>query len=84
MVTCNTLQRSLQRRFAPASRGSTSIAQLYFEKLATQQRRLPRHTPSCGSSPLDGDLCFATSVLLGFLAVLRAGEILPFKWVHVR
>ena len=52
------------------------------QKLAMHKRSLPRHTPSCGSGPLDGDLIFATSVLLGFVAVLRTGEILPINWVH--
>ena len=75
MVASNTLHTPLQR-------GSTSIATL-LQKVAAHQRSLSRHTPSCGSCPCQcsggpvGDLIFTSSVLLGFVAVLRTRRDSP-------
>ena len=54
-----------------------------LQKVAAHQRSLSRHTPSCGSSPGQcsggpvGDLIFTSSVLLGFVAVLRTRRDSP-------
>ena len=85
-TSCELFPLSLPRT---AKQFNDLLGATLLQKLTIHERSLPSHTPSGGSFP---GHCYGSNarrrlvlrdVLLGFVAVLRTGGILPINWVHV-